>query len=102
MMKENADGISIVRLHSTSDKGVHTMTYTKRLEDVLNDFSKWMSNHEDILFDWETDGDDGETYEVTITGLNYIDAQNALELGLECGKSATIKIEEGDEQDGNN
>lgn len=69
--------------------------YTKRLEDVLNDFSEWMSNHEDILFDFE---DDGMTYEVTITGLNYVDAQNAVELGLECGKSTTIRTEEGDER----
>ena len=38
------------------------------------------------------------TYEVTIKGLNYVDAQNAVELGLECGKSTTIKIEEGDER----
>lgn len=68
---------------------------TKRLEDVLNDFSEWMSNHEDILFDFEDD-DDGMTYEVTIKGLNYVDAQNAVELGLGCGKSTTIKIEEGD------
>ena len=68
---------------------------TKRLEDVLNDFSEWMSNHEDILFDFEDD-DDGMTYEVTIKGLNYVDAQNVVELGLECGKSTTIKIEEGD------
>ena len=68
---------------------------TKRLEDVLNDFSEWMSNHEDILFDFEED-DDGMTYEVTIKGLNYVDAQNVVELGLECGKSTTIKIEEGD------
>lgn len=68
---------------------------TKRLEDVLNDFSRWMSDHEDILFDFEKD-DDGMTYEVTIKGLNYVDAQNAVELGLECGKSTTIKIEEGD------
>lgn len=70
---------------------------TKRLEDVLNDFSEWMSNHEDILFDFEED-DDGMTYEVTIKGLNYVDAQNVVELGLECGKSTTIKIEEGDER----
>ena len=70
----------------------------KRLEDVLNDFSEWMSSHEDILFDFSRD-DDGSTYEVTITGLNYLDAQNAMEFGLECGKSATIR-EEGDE-DGN-
>lgn len=69
--------------------------YTKRLEEVLNDFSRWMSDHEDILFDFEKD-DDGMTYEVTIKGLNYVDAQNAVELGLECGKSTTIKIEEGD------
>ena len=70
---------------------------TKRLEDVLNDFSEWMSNHEDILFDFGED-DDGMTYEVTIKGLNYVDAQNVVELGLECGKSTTIKIEEGDER----
>lgn len=68
---------------------------TKRLEDVLNDFSEWMSNHGDILFDFEKD-DDGMTYEVTIKGLNYVDAQNAVEFGLECGKSTAVKIEEGD------
>lgn len=68
---------------------------TKRLEDVLNDFSKWMDNHEDILFDFEKD-DDGMTYEVTIKGLNYRDAQNAMDFGLEYGKSAAIRIEEGD------
>lgn len=72
---------------------------TKRLEDVLNDFSKWMDNHEDILFDFERD-DDGMTYEVTIKGLNYRDAQNAMDFGLEYGKSAAIRIEEGDEWDG--
>lgn len=69
---------------------------TKRLEDVLNDFSKWMDNHEDILFDFEKD-DDGMTYEVTIKGLNYRDAQNAMDFGLEYGKSAAIRIEEGNE-----
>ena len=69
---------------------------TKRLEDVLNDFSRWMSDHEDILFDFERD-DDGMTYEVTIKGLNYVDAQNVVEFGLECGKSTAVKIEEGDE-----
>lgn len=68
---------------------------TKRLEDVMNDFSKWMSDHEDILFDFEKD-DDGMTYEVTIKGLNYVDAQNVVEFGLECGKSTAVKIEEGD------
>lgn len=68
---------------------------TKRLEDVLNDFSEWMSNHEDILFDFEKD-DDGMTYEVTIKGLNYADAQNVVEFGLECGKSTAVRIEEGD------
>ena len=68
---------------------------TKRLEDVLNDFSRWMSDHEDILFDFEKD-DDGMTYEVTIKGLNYVDAQNVVEFGLECGKSTAVKIEEGD------
>lgn len=68
---------------------------TKRLEDVLNDFSEWMSNHEDILFDFERD-DDGMTYEVTIKGLNYVDAQNVVEFGLECGKSTEVKTEEGD------
>lgn len=69
---------------------------TKRLEDVLNDFSRWMSDHEDILFDFDKD-DDGMTYEVTIKGLNYVDAQNVVEFGLECGKSTAVKIEEGDE-----
>lgn len=68
---------------------------TKRLEDVLNDFSRWMSDHEDILFDFEKD-DDGMTYEVTIKGLNYVDAQNVVEFGLEFGKSTAVKIEEGD------
>ena len=68
---------------------------TKKLEDVLNDFSRWMSDHEDILFDFEKD-DDGMTYEVTIQGLNYADAQNVVEFGLECGKSTAVKIEEGD------
>lgn len=72
----------------------------KRLEDVLNDFSKWMDCHEDILFDFEKD-DDGMTYEVTIKGLNYRDAQNAMDFGLEYGKSAAIRIEEGNEN-GNN
>lgn len=68
---------------------------TKRLENVLNDFSEWMSDHEDILFDFEQD-DDGMTYEVTIKGLNYVNAQNVVEFGLEYGKSTAVKIEEGD------
>lgn len=68
---------------------------TKRLEDVLNDFSRWMSDHEDILFDFEKD-DDGMTYEVTVKGLNYVNAQKVVEFGLECGKSVAVKIEEGD------
>lgn len=81
---------------------------TKRLENVLNDFSEWMkANTLDDFFDGDFEGvtheESGDnTYEVTIKGLDYADAQNVMDFGFEYGKSVAVRIEEGDEQNGNN
>lgn len=67
-----------------------------RFEKALKDFGDFMDSYAEIItFDPRYD-DDGMTYEVTIKGLNYVDAQNVVEFGLECGKSTAVKIEEGD------
>lgn len=73
------------------------------INDVLKDFTKWAEkNNLDDFFDSPEEGvvfdgnDDCKTYEVTIKGLDYIDAQNVVEMGIECGTNVIFKVEEED------
>lgn len=69
----------------------------KNFNDIVNDFCDWMKDNED-LFDMACEcirerEDDGKTYEVTITGLSYIDAQNVIDFGIEFGADTRIRME---------
>lgn len=69
----------------------------KEFSEVLREFSDWMEDF-DFLFDSPEDGFvkrdyDGKTYTVRVSGLNYTDAQNIIEMGLEYGMNATIMEE---------
>lgn len=62
--------------------------------EALENFNDFLENPAEILIDHR---EDTETYTVTITGLNYVDAHNVVEMGLEYGKSVNIE-QEGDDE----
>lgn len=72
-----------------------------RFEKALKDFGDFMDSYAEIItFDPRYDEDD-KTYKVVITGLDYVDAQNIVEMGMEYGKTVEWSAE-GDDEDGNN
>ena len=71
-----------------------------RFEKALKDFGDFMDSYAEIItFDPRYDEDD-KTYKVVITGLDYVDAQNIVEMGMEYGKTVEWSAE-GDDEDGN-
>ena len=69
------------------------MEKNKDLNKILKNFSDWLEDF-DIAFESSeeliAEHDDERTYTVRISGLNYTDAQDVIEMGLEYGKNATI------------
>lgn len=71
----------------------------EKFEKALKDFESFMDSYETVItFDPRYDNDEN-TYKVVITGLNYVDAQNIVEMGLEYGKTVNFSVE-GDDEDG--
>ncbi len=65
---------------------------------ALDNFNDFLEHPESVIVDHNHDT---ESYTVVITGLNYVDAQNIVEMGLEYGKTVNFSVE-GDDEDGNN
>lgn len=60
-------------------------------EEFMKALDEFFDSPMEAMFDFRERHD--HTYTVTIKGLSYKDAQEIMEIGLECGKTSGIRME---------